>query len=488
LDLYNSALFQLIKRFVPYRANLQTGLLIEPTLIERSKLTIKQPTVNDLSYTASIDLTNPFPPSGKVEDPTNDPLANYVPVATIGGDESDYLVLEGSAQQIVPINDDAINLYEFAFDQSEYGPCINMGTDVIELSGSAGGEVFEEAEGTIDLGVNGAGWNSRYLGSKYAYMTYVSSGSNPRTLTYTTASRYDEYEAIEPTILINTYSSRIAPGGQMYDQNIYYSRLFTGQRAFTASVAFSSSNATDLHPLTDRFGLRFTSSFSGSGPAAATYGGGTYGTSLYGAAGLPDSISPFTSSFYWSLDSTNGLYFKPYTAGTGLYTGSFAIDAFMYDRADSRTYDYLYRVTITTDLTGSSGDPKISLYFGGFDSSVTQSYTLSGKQTNTYVTKAIGTELGVRVQKSSFSNTEYIKVLDLKVEPLNYRAQVQDFHLNSSRGMINARYEGCKLTSTDYNVDSPDTIDNGPVITVTLVGGSVLATSPSTQPGTFQIQ
>jgi hypothetical protein len=96
--------------------------------------------------------------------------------------------------------------------------------------------------------------------------------------------------------------------------------------------------------------------------------------------------------------------------------------------------------------------------------------------------------LGVRVQKNSFANTEYIKVLNLKVEPLNYRAQVQDFHLNSSRGMINARYEGCKLTSTDYNVDSPDTIDNGPVITVTLVGGSVLATSPSTQPGTFQIQ
>jgi hypothetical protein len=94
----------------------------------------------------------------------------------------------------------------------------------------------------------------------------------------------------------------------------------------------------------------------------------------------------------------------------------------------------------------------------------------------------------VAVQKSSFSNTEFIKIKGLKVEPLNYRAQVQDYHLTSARGMINARYEGCKLTSTDYNVDSPDTVDNGPVITVTLVGGSTFTSSPATQQGTFQIR
>lgn len=488
LDLYNSALFQLIKRFVPYRANLQTGLVIEPLLIERSKINIKHPVPSSLHYSSSIDLTNPFPPAGEVEDPTNEPLANYVQEATIGGDESDYLTLQGTAPEIVPINEDAIALYTYAFDESEYGPAINMGTDVIEVTGSSGGEVFEEAAGTIDLGINAAGWNSRYLGSKYVYMTYASSGSSPRTLTYITGSRYDEYQAIQPTIETNTYSTYFAPAGEMYDKNIYYSRLFTGQRAFTASIAFSSSDATFAHPLTNRFGLRFTSSFSGSGTAAASYGSGVYGSSVYGGSGSPTAISPFTGSFYWSLDNTNGLYFKPYTAGTGVYTGSFAIDAFMYDPTDQHAQDYLYKVTLTTQLTGSGGDPKIILYFGSFDSPLSQSYTLSGLQTNTYTTKATGTELSIRVQKDTFSNTEYIKLLDLKVEPLNYRAQVQDYHLVASRGMINARYEGCKLTSTDYNVDSPDTIDNGPVITVTLVGGSVLATSPATQPGTFQIR
>mgnify|MGYP003637664734 FL=1 len=54
--------------------------------------------------------------------------------------------------------------------------------------------------------------------------------------------------------------------------------------------------------------------------------------------------------------------------------------------------------------------------------------------------------------------------------------------------MMNARYEGCKLTSTDYNVDSPDTVDNGPVITITEGGGKQLASKPDKQLGTFQIQ
>ncbi len=464
LQFYNAALFQLIKSFVPHRANTQVGLVIEPTIIERSKLTTKLPVATELDYSASINLTNLFPPSGEVEDPTNTPLANYVAEAVIGGDETDYLTLSGSAENITPINDTTLTVISNT------------------LSGS---ECYLEVDGTVDLGVTSTGWNARYLGSKYVYMTYASSGSNPRTLTYVTASRYDEYEAIEPVILDNTYSSHFAPAGKMYDRNIYYSRLFTGQRAFTASVQFSSSDGTYNHPLTNNLGLRLSTTYSGSVVGSA-YGSSTYGTSVYGGGG-PQAVTPYTGSIYWTIDNTNGLYFKPYTTPSGVYSGSFAIDAFMYED-DLVAQNRLYRVTITTQLTGSSGDPAITLYFGGFDSPLTQSYTLSGTQTITYTTKATGTELGVAVRKSSFSNAEFIKVVDLKVEPLNYRAQVQDYHLVSSRGMINARYEGCKLTSTDYNVDSPDTVDNGPVITITVGGGKVLSASPSTQAGTFTIQ
>ena len=455
LEKYNAALFQLIKRFVPYRANTQVGLVVEPLLIERSKIAIKQPVSSDLSYTGSIDLVNPFPPSGEVEDPTNSPLENYVQEATIGGDESDYLTIQGDAQQIVPINTEGIEVYSFAN---------RIGN---------GSQFFEEVDGTIDLGVTAVGWNARYLGTKYAYTSYASSGSNPRVLTQITSSRYDYNEALPPALLKSTYSSHFAPAKQMYDRDVYNHRAFTGQRALTASVEFSSSEGAISHPWTNNFGLRLSLTHSAS-----------------------IAIAPLTSSVYWSLDSTNGLYFKPYTAGPGTYTGSFALDAFMYEPADAHTHDRLYRVTVSTDYTASGQSlgivPKMILHFGGFDSPLTQSFTLSPyadfAKTVSFVTKATGTELGVVVQKASFSSAQFIKITGIEVEPLNYRAQVQDYHLMSARGMINARYEGCKLTSTDYNVDSPDTVDNGPVITVTLVGGSTFTSSPATQQGTFQIR
>jgi len=48
-------------------------------------------------------------------------------------------------------------------------------------------------------------------------------------------------------------------------------------------------------------------------------------------------------------------------------------------------------------------------------------------------------------------------------------AQTQDLHLQTSTGMTNARYNGCKMTSPDFNIDSSDTVDGGPVVTVTPV-------------------
>jgi hypothetical protein len=93
------------------------------------------------------------------------------------------------------------------------------------------------------------------------------------------------------------------------------------------------------------------------------------------------------------------------------------------------------------------------------------------------------------ITAQSTSTTGFtICIQDLRVQPLNYFESVQDYHLWNSKGMVNARYEGCKLTSTDYNVDSPDTIDNGPVITITEGGGRVLASKPAKQRGTFEIQ
>ena len=68
-------------------------------------------------------------------------------------------------------------------------------------------------------------------------------------------------------------------------------------------------------------------------------------------------------------------------------------------------------------------------------------------------------------------------------------APIQDFHVGefASTGMKNARYDGCKLVSSDYNVDSSDTVDGGPVITITQTDSNELIVNP-TKRGTFIVQ
>jgi hypothetical protein len=84
-------------------------------------------------------------------------------------------------------------------------------------------------------------------------------------------------------------------------------------------------------------------------------------------------------------------------------------------------------------------------------------------------------QLSIRVTNRYTSTGSVFVLRNLKItypvdstifEPF---AQTQDLHLQTDTGLINSRYEGCKMTSPDFNVDSPDTIDGGPVVTVTTV-------------------
>ena len=49
--------------------------------------------------------------------------------------------------------------------------------------------------------------------------------------------------------------------------------------------------------------------------------------------------------------------------------------------------------------------------------------------------------------------------------------------------MANSKYNGCKLTATDYNVDSLDTVDGGPVISVTVLSGKQIIKSKQSKKG-----
>lgn len=84
-------------------------------------------------------------------------------------------------------------------------------------------------------------------------------------------------------------------------------------------------------------------------------------------------------------------------------------------------------------------------------------------------------QLTLRVTNRYLSTGSVFALRNLKitypVDISNFEpfAQTQDLHLQTSIGMTNARYNGSKMTSPDFNIDSPDTVDGGPVVTVTPV-------------------
>ena len=487
LQHYNAALFKLIKQFVPYRANTQTGLLIEPTILERSKLPTALPVAEDLLLTSSLDLSpeKVFPPKGEVEDGANNPQPDYVEAATIGGDQSDYLEITGSAQDLLPSQNTASIDLQLIKPSGVYG--IVAETDPpIDMTGEPTGSMFEMVTGlAIDLGINGAGHNSRYEGSKYIYMTYNSSGSDPRVLTLVTASRYDDWEAINPTIETSRLSEQSSPSNFKFQKDLWNDKAL--EDLYTSSVFYQMSSSAGVlqNEWLTSYGLRISSSYSGTTPYASPVNTSTF----WQLSGSRKGVDASTGGGPW-----NGLNF--YNAASGRYTGSVLLDGFFNERQDASTKDVRYRVTgdVRTTISGVGSDQtEFKFQFGREGSQYTRTVTLSSlnvlvrRESFEFITQADGPQLLLTVEKK-LGAAGHASISNLRVQPIAYYESIQDYHLWNAKGMVNARYEGCKLTSTDYNVDSPDTVDGGPVITITEGGGKELITRPGKQAGTFEIR
>lgn len=89
-SLYDFSIFEMLKQFVPMRANLSTGLLIEPHVLERSKVAlIKRPSVENPQWEQTITATLPTA-SGEYID-----LATIITgsVLTVGAEFNTYEAL-----------------------------------------------------------------------------------------------------------------------------------------------------------------------------------------------------------------------------------------------------------------------------------------------------------------------------------------------------------------------------------------------------------
>ena len=519
---YDASLFQLIKKFVPYRANTQVGLVIEPTIIERAKARTTIPSFEELQYSASIDVGPEaiWTPGGAIQDGDGEPFRNqlgsfnngYVPEGTIGGDESDYIRLSGEEQRVAEYNDIiSYPTYDYQAPRQNIDMIPDFNSPAVSYVVLDGTEVelsptFEESRanefnnlglddnpstpvsmtGEVDLGVSQYGRDTRVLGSQYAFMTWATSGSGATVSApyMITSSHYSYHEALNPTIITGRYSERSNNADDVYGLNVFGGRAFSGSRALESNLTiFTSSAAFQDNLWTSQYGMHIRSAFTQSG---FFYGTALYGSSYYGVGSNPISS---TGNYHWRMSSGSGLYFINNSgASASAYSGSVSFDAFYYKPTENQTRDYLYDVSVT--LTSVNTTCNLVLGFGGFATQYTQSIAVPSfptETTYTYRTRADGNQLTLLLKVSSASNGGAVFIKNLSAKSINYRAEVQDFHLQDSYGMRNARYDGCKMTSTDYNVDSLDTVDGGPVITITVGGGTEFASVPTTR-GNFQIR
>ena len=323
-----------------------------------------------------------------------------------------------------------------------------------------------------------------------------------------TSSRYDYHEIFPPVIQDSRYSQVSNVGLPVYDGDIYGNHDFNGNYDGDLLIVRDETLVGDVFgyalrnnlnqpaitrdtteyakwlrrmPLYVDYGLRFpTNMITGSVTTTSPFGPQENGDNLYAneywQVGHPTTLSRMGGIGL----HTNGII------NTKSVTGSFLLPAFFYKENDNTTKNYRYRVTVTYGGYSTVGG-RISFKFGGINSQIPEkSYNCNNGNlgtifTNTFETIADGPFLCVTMQThnsatpSSAGVSNYVFLNKLRVECLNYRAQVQDYHLRDSYGMRNARYDGCKMSSTDWNVDSPDTSDGGPVVTITVGGGNQLS-------------
>ncbi len=156
---YDASLFQLIKKLVPYRANLQTGLVIEPTILERNKFATNKPIVEDLLLTLSLDIPELYTVAGFIEDADGEERnqPGYVFETQISQSFSDlsgsYDFIEGSIAE----TSGSINAYLNQFNLEQ-----------VEEQASGLNSLTAE----VDLGVSSYGRDVRVEGSQYWFYTW----------------------------------------------------------------------------------------------------------------------------------------------------------------------------------------------------------------------------------------------------------------------------------------------------------------------------
>jgi hypothetical protein len=430
---------------VPYRANLQTGLVLEPHLLDRSKVkTVSRPVAEDEYLETLIDMPSIGEPTGDISNLT-------------GSIEASELVIIGEDVEI-PEGSVGTNIINISGNQNEYNrlQVPAQGRRLARLNSTASYEdvLFTRfaLEDTVELNITSYG-RDKIEGSQYIFPSWYRTGSVSYSGITTNSAGFaylnsvgDDYS--DPLALDATKarpSEVFSPSEVPY--NVY--DFFNGTGSFLTDPTSTVYTGSYFDTALGKFGFRFDSTFV-IGNSATTR---------------------------WSQDGM-GLRFN--ISASTIVTSSLTVPAFYYQDYPTTIYEISFRAR----NLGSPQDSNFYFRFGNTASLYQQTIATTTTTPTSYrfFTKVDGPYLIVTTNTSQSNTpaTAQMEITDLKVIPYIQTA-VQDYQVGplASIGQRNQKYDGCKLTAVDVNVDSPDTIDGGPVIEVITGPGANISVSPS---------
>ena len=458
LQHFNGSLFSLVKQMVPYRANLQTGLVIEPHILDRSKVrVVNRPSSEDAYYETTLDATLSADLSGDTLD-----LVAGIDMPQQEINALSFTQHEGSVN--------AGTMLTITGKQNEYNrdqvPSQGVDTDV------------ESLESTVDLNTTSYG-RDKYEGSQYRFLTWVTTGSGTYTGFVSNSAGFILTDSLPRPAWESTGSVILGNRKSEVYLDINGVDVFNGSGSFSQATGIYNFGGVPDY---------VTHANAVSGSIVKALGLRTYSVSSSGLVGQSNSLQ------YWRLNNaanSGDLAYRINQGGSATdsiqATGSVWLSAFANktNAPDYHVVSFNYRnnfSTISTTMSvwygtsGSQATPEVTRSFTG-TAAVALTRTIIGIEPNP--------DLYFEVRVSGSSASDMLIFDDFTSKAYRY-AQIQDYHVGplASLGLRNQKYDGCKLVASDYNEDSPDTIDKGPVITI-IEGPAVdLKVNPNTK-GTY---
>lgn len=447
-SLYDYSVFEQVKQLVPARANLVTGVLIEPTILERSKIKRTFPEINILQKETTLPSQRPVftptyinPPQGllnlpiELEVERSKETAIIEPTVNIEVDREKRVVQFSSSIDVEverSKNFAQQSLINYSFDRDNSGVRSYSGSispiDNYEIS--ANSSLFLDSIGnattirgdiqTIKRDVIENGHIVRNPISNAEVVTTTETFTYKRDgQVYTITITDDKYvpfkaeaQTIERNIYTNNYLDIDEYGvGSFY---VYY---------LGSEVDFNINQLGD-----DNYIFYFTA----IEPDISTV------TALSGS-----SFQDFINTYEYSVYDTLNTIYKRNSVGT-VFT-SYHITG---SKLDYNTKKYKYFYSSSGEFSLGQTSPNMLL-------------------SPVYLANRTGSKQDYNREKDYAINKEYNAFYSSSLEYANYQ------HFTDG-SIANSRFKGSKLVGPAINVDSPNTVTGGPVVTVTILNENTI--------------